>query len=176
MRILILSIILTLFTINLSAQNYEFREWPYPCGPPLGGYNDSILGEYNENKDIILEFEASEHSLCEIRITERYLKFYKLKPYWIYKIEVLNVFWSYKSFNVDEIKKNVFCTTFFKNKYSKNTVFIGTFSVNINHLVLQKKLSLEKNITYYISQKIVIINDKKTHNSKIINELIENQK
>jgi len=109
MRILILNIIFIL-TISVSvAQEYEFRKWKYPMGAPLSGYNDSILGDYNSDNDIILDFDAGEHAICNIKIINKYLRFFRLRPYYICKIEVVDIFWHYEKFNHDTIKKTAYC-------------------------------------------------------------------
>lgn len=171
MRILILNIIIIFFSDILFAQIYEIKTWKYPFGPPFGWYNDSIIGDYNEDKDVILELEPTEHAICKIKIKARHLRFYMFKPYWIYEIDVLNVYWNYISFDLIQLKKMVFCASFYKQKLSINAIFIGTFAVDTNYLIIVKELNLDENIIYYVSQKLVITSENENHISKVIQKL-----
>lgn len=155
MRILFLNLILIVVGItSVAAQEYEFRKWKYPMGPPLSGYNDSILGDYDNNKDIILDFDANEHTICKINIIDKYFKLYKLQPYYICEIETLEVLWNYKDFNQEKIKKIKYCV--FPLKMCHKNEITGTFAIYNNYLSFQKKIDLKTNTRYYISQSMII--------------------
>ncbi len=158
MRTLILNIIIVFIcqTSLLAQQTYEFKNWAYPIGYPCCSTpNDSLLDNYDKNKDIILDFKEGEHSVCRIKIKDKHLKFYRFKYYWIYEVEVLDVYWTYKSLNSGKLKTYKFIST--RKYYKKNTIFIGTFWVAKEYLSLLRELNLNKNIRYYVSQPLVIM-------------------
>ena len=156
MRILILNIILTVFIVNSSAQNYEFKKWLYPWDPPLGGYNDSILGDYDENKDIILQFEPNEHVICNIKIVKKNLKYYHFRLYFIAEIEIVDILWRHSNINLNIINEIKYCILPFGSNFNKYEIIIGTFSVSNIYLSFQKELNLKNNTRYFISQPIFI--------------------
>ncbi len=163
-----------LLTNTLYGQKYQFSNWPYPFGYPCcSAPNDSLLDDYDKNKDIVLNFDAGEHSVCKIKILDKHLKFYRLKPYRIYEIEVLDVYWTVQKFNPSEIKKYKFA--FLRKNYSRNTNLTGTFYVSKKYLSLHNRLKLDGNIKYYISQPIIITSSEESYSDKIIKN-IENKK
>ncbi len=158
MRILILNIILTLSIVVSNAQEYEFKRWPYPWGPPVGGrYTDSLL-DYDKDKDTIFVFTPNEHIVSKIKIIDKSLRFnlWDCHSYYIAKIEIIDLLWCSKLFDSDSIKKIEYCILPYEFKENKAEFLIGTFAAHNNYISFIRTLILEKKRRYYVSQCITI--------------------